>query len=72
MVIPQDYTQWRHCITAECHIELIPEFIAKRLTILRDTGKEETRRFRKLYGDRHWQSIVSWYERAQRELDSGA
>jgi hypothetical protein len=37
---------------------------------LRSAGAEETRRFRQLYGDGHWKSVLAWFELAERELIS--
>ncbi|MBC3466860.1 hypothetical protein [Pseudomonas sp. RW10S2] len=67
--IPQDYEQWRHCITVECGIALTPAFVRGRLSVWRLSEQEETRRFRRLYGDAHWRQIVDWFERAEREWD---
>ncbi len=66
--IPENYEQWHHCITVECGIPLTPEFVAQRLEIWRNTDREETTRFRRLYGDAHWQAVIGWFERAQAEL----
>ena len=68
--IPETYEQWRHCITVECGIPLTPEFVAARLAAWRNEDREETTRFRRLYGDQHWQSVISWFERAESELSS--
>ena len=63
--IPQTYAQWHHCITVECGIPLTRDFIAARLTVWRDADAEETMRFRRLYGDAHWQAVISWFEQAE-------
>ena len=34
----------------------------------RDEKSAETARFRRLYGDAHWQAVVAWFERAELEL----
>ncbi|MEM8844904.1 MAG: hypothetical protein AAGB35_07670 [Pseudomonadota bacterium] len=65
--IPQNFNEWHHCITVSCGIELTPEFISKRLEVWRNEGSEETKRFRNLYGDSHWQLVISWFEQAERE-----
>ncbi len=67
MVIPQTYAQWHHCITVECGIALTKTFVEQRLTTWRNSQSEESVRFRRLYGDRHWQSVIAWFERAERE-----
>lgn len=68
--IPQTYEQWRHCITVECRIPLTPAYVARCLAAWRDPESEETMRFRRLYGDAHWQAVLGWFERAERELDA--
>ncbi|CAM4237470.1 hypothetical protein [Kerstersia similis] len=65
--IPRTYEQWRHCIVHECGIPLTAGYIAQRLATWRNPDTEETRRFRRLYGDTHWQAILAWFERAGRE-----
>lgn len=66
--IPESYEQWRHCITVECRITLTAKFVKQRLAVWRDEKTEETRRFRQLYGDDHWRSVIGWFERAEKEL----
>ena len=34
----------------------------------RDEKSAETARFRRPYGDAHWQAVVAWFERAELEL----
>lgn len=65
---PQTYEQWHHCITVECSIPLTTEFVTRRLAVWRDEKSAETARFRRLYGDAHWQAVVAWFERAELEL----
>lgn len=71
MVIPQTYAQWRHCITVECGIALERTYVAQRLAAWRNAQSEETQRFRRLYGDAHWRSVIGWFEQAERELAAG-
>ncbi|MEM7401508.1 MAG: hypothetical protein AAF304_06120 [Pseudomonadota bacterium] len=66
--LPQNYEEWRHCITVDCGIPLTPAFISKRLAIWQDEDKEETKRFRKLYGDSHWKAVISWFKQAETEV----
>lgn len=65
---PENYEQWRHCITVECGIALTPEFIKQRLAVWRDEQLPETHRFRELYGDAYLQTVIGWFERAEKEL----
>ena len=67
---PENYEQWHHCITVECGIPLTTAFVTQRLATWRDTKLDETIRFRRLYGDTHWQSVISWFEHAERKLTS--
>ena len=67
---PETYAQWHHCITVECRIPLTPAFVAQRLTVWRNAQSEEAVRFRRLYGEAHWRSVVGWFERAERERAS--
>ncbi|MDR2330229.1 MAG: hypothetical protein LBE58_11555 [Comamonas sp.] len=71
-MIPKTYAQWRHCITVECGIPLSADFIAQRLAVWRNPGLEETRRFRHLYGDAHWQAVQRWFVQAAQEQESAA
>lgn len=65
---PENYEQWKHCITVECRIPLTPSFVSQRLASWRNDSSEETLRFRRLYGDGYWQLVISWFEQAEREL----
>ena len=65
---PETYEQWRHCITVECGIPLTSEFVSQRLAVWRDETTQETERFRKLYGDGYWRTVISWFERAEKAL----
>jgi hypothetical protein len=67
-MIPQTYEQWHHCITVECGITLTPDFVSQRLTVWRNEQSEETRRFRRCYGDEHWSTVCGWFERTANEL----
>jgi len=66
MAVPQTFEQWHHCITVDCGLTLTPTFIKERLTVWRDDNADETQRFRRLYGDAHWQAVLGWFEQAQR------
>jgi hypothetical protein len=65
---PQNFAEWQHCITVECGIPLTPDFVSQRLNVWRDENCEETRRFRRLYGDAYWRTVIGWFEQAEREL----
>jgi hypothetical protein len=43
-------------------------YVDSRLALLSIPESEETRRFRKLYGDTHWQNVLAWFQQARRDL----
>ena len=61
---PANYEQWKHCITVDCGIPLTQTFVSQRLAVWRNEQSEETQRFRRLYGDAYWQSVIGWFEHA--------
>lgn len=63
-VIPDTYAQWHRCITVDCGIALTSTFIAQRLAVMADLQTEENLRFRRLYGDAHWQRVQRWFRLA--------
>lgn len=63
-MIPETYAQWRRCITVDCGLSLTPEFIAQRLAAMADAQSDDTLRFRRLYGDAHWQRVQRWFSLA--------
>lgn len=63
-MIPETYAQWHRCITVDCGIALTSDFIARRLAAMADAQSEENRRFRRLYGDAHWQRVQGWFKQA--------
>ncbi|WP_242612547.1 hypothetical protein [Corticibacter populi] len=66
-VIPRSYAQWRHCIVHECGLTLTAAYIAERLQALNQADSQETLRFRRLYGDAHWQAVCGWFAQARQE-----
>jgi hypothetical protein len=68
-MIPRTYAQWHHCISVECGILLSADFIAQRLAVWRNPQLEETQRFRRLYGDAHWQAVQVWFLQAAQEQE---
>ena len=63
--IPTNYAEWHECITVHCGIPLTPDYITRRLIALRQSESEETIRFRRLYGDQHWQNVMHWFLQAK-------
>lgn len=67
--LPSSYDEWRHCITVKCKVALTAQYVEQRLAVLRDPGADETRTFRRLYGDGHWRAVLGWFERARTEIN---
>ena len=66
-IIPQDYQQWRDCITIRCGLVLTAEYIEQRLHELKRSDHPNTKEFTKLYGAEHLQRTVFWFEQAANE-----
>jgi len=64
-IIPQNYEQWRHCITVECGLELTPNFIETCLSTLQDNKEHYTQQFIRKYGTQHYQRVLGWFKQAQ-------
>ena len=65
---PQNFQEWKYCITVECGITLNASLINQRLSVWRNENHEETRRFRQRYGDDQWRSVIGWFAEAKRQL----
>lgn len=63
--IPQNYDEWRHCITVECDLELTSSFIEDRIASLQNTSVHYTQQFLRLYGQEHYQRVLSWFIQAR-------
>jgi len=63
--LPKNYEEWQHCITVECGIELTPSYVSERLSALNNNKDHHTKRFVKLYGESHLQSVIGWFKHAQ-------
>lgn len=70
-LVPETYTEWRHCIEVECRLELTPRFIAERLEALQNPKDHHTERFVKLWGRAHHARVLEWFRQAQSELATG-
>ena len=71
IVMPETYTEWRHCIEVIGKIELTPEYLGDRLAILMDNEHPETIKFAELYGEEHLRRTVEWFCRAANEVPEG-
>ena len=65
--MPQDYQEWRDCITIRCDLSLTSKYIEQRLTELRQTDHLKTSEFAKLYGAGQLAKTIGWFERAASE-----
>ncbi|TQV88571.1 hypothetical protein [Aliikangiella coralliicola] len=66
--IPNSYEEWRHCITVECGLELTHDFIEKRIESLQNTNEHYTQQFLRLYGQQHYQKVISWFIQARKSV----
>jgi hypothetical protein len=64
-MIPHPYTDWSHCITVDCGIQLTMEYIRERLEELRNPGHSKTIEFTSLYIQQHTENVIRWFEQAQ-------
>lgn len=62
------YSEWKHCITVLCQIQLTPEFVKGRIAALSDKSSPGTARFIELYSDGYRLRVIQWFEQAQKEL----
>lgn len=68
MNIPQNYAQWRHCITVICEQELTPPYIETRIESLNSPNDYTTKRFVELYGEPQLLKTIEWFEKARKDL----
>lgn len=61
-MIPQNFEEWKNCITKDCKINLTKDFVTKRLDVYQDQKNQETQKFIRLYGEQHLQNIINWYK----------
>jgi hypothetical protein len=71
-VIPQNYEQWRHCITVECGIPLTRAYAEERLAVWSNPAADETRRFEQLYGPAHLARVRQWFAHALEQVRTPA
>lgn len=61
-MIPQTFSEWKHCIINECKINLTKDFARQRLAVYLDTTHPETQKFIQLYGGKHLQNVINWFQ----------
>lgn len=67
-----NYGDWKHCITDICNVPLTPDFVAKRLTELRNVRDFNTQKFVGTWGEEHRKQVVAWFEQAEADLSKGS
>lgn len=67
-IIPQNYEQWRHCITEVCQQPLTSRYIDERIKSLTNPKDHMTQQFVQLYGEPQRVKTMQWFERAQKDL----
>lgn len=67
--VPENYAEWRYCLTVDCRIALTRGYIEQRLAELRDPRVLHTRQFIHSWGQEHLQRVIHWFEQALAELD---
>lgn len=60
---PENFQQWKICITKDCKVNLTKTFAQERLSIYTDYKHPETKRFRNLYGQQHLDNIINWFKK---------
>ncbi len=60
-MIPQTFNDWTNCIVNDCKINLTKEFAEQRLRVYQDNKNSETIKFISLYGEKHLQNIINWF-----------
>ncbi|MEM1273463.1 MAG: hypothetical protein AAGF88_06570 [Pseudomonadota bacterium] len=68
--LPTSYEEWKHCITVKCDIPLTEDYVAERLSALKDRKDFHTQKFIDRWGAQHHAQTVAWFEQAAREFAS--
>ncbi|MEM7765941.1 MAG: hypothetical protein AAF253_00465 [Pseudomonadota bacterium] len=63
-VIPQNFDEWKHCITVQCGIPLTPSFVETRIKALEDEKDYRTRKFIETWGQAHHAKTLEWFREA--------
>jgi len=67
-LIPNNYSEWKYCITEICRIPLTQKFIEQRLQALNNFDDHMTAGFIKLYGEEQRQKTLTWLDQAAKEI----
>ena len=68
MIIPQNYEEWRHCITVICQQELTLSYIDMRIERLNSLNDHMTQQFVQIYGEPQRIRTLEWFEQAKTAL----
>ena len=68
MIIPQNYEEWRHCITVICQQELTLSYIDMRIERLNSLNDHMTQQFVQIYGEPQRIRSLEWFEQAKTAL----
>ncbi len=68
MDLPQNYADWKVCITQKCKITLTHLYVSERIQVLGSKDLPETQKFRALYGEAYLQSVLGCFKQAAVEL----
>ena len=67
-IIPQNYDEWRYCITVICQQELTLPYIETRIKALNTPNDYMTQQFVKFYGEHQRVKTLQWFEQARKAL----
>ena len=65
---PENYEEWKQCITVDCGIPLTVAYTEERIAALQDPKVHSTKRFTELFGEAYLARVIGWFEQAQNEL----
>ncbi|MEP6712308.1 MAG: hypothetical protein ABJA37_07835 [Ferruginibacter sp.] len=61
-MIPQNFSQWKKCITIDCGIPLTIAFAQQRLKVYENLENSETKKITQLYGEEHLDHLIQWFK----------
>ncbi|MEM9435441.1 MAG: hypothetical protein AAGA15_00250 [Pseudomonadota bacterium] len=71
-LVPQNYEDWKHCITVKCGIPLTPSYVEERIAALSDEADYTTQKFIKRWGTAQHERTIGWFKQAAKELSDQA
>ncbi|MBX2921897.1 MAG: hypothetical protein KF746_06880 [Chitinophagaceae bacterium] len=66
-MVPENFPDWKDCITRRCGLHLSSTFIAERIRSLSDDTNRHTIEFVKCYGEQYRQQVIGWFTCALQE-----